>query len=52
LLAFLAVRHGFTDIGHLVGWVIGLALAVVLIRRARDERAVPVAPPATPTPAR
>jgi hypothetical protein len=51
LLAFLAVRHGFTDIGHLVGWIIGLALAVVLIRRARDERAVPVAPPATPTPA-
>ncbi|MCU1590535.1 MAG: hypothetical protein JWP11_1791 [Frankiales bacterium] len=52
LLAFLAVRHGFTDIGHLAGWTIGLLLAAVLVRRARDGRAGRPARPATPTPAR
>lgn len=51
LLAALAVRHGFTDLGHLTGWTIGLLLAVVVVRKARGERAARRERPATPTPA-
>jgi hypothetical protein len=52
LVAALAIRQGFTDLGHLAGWGIGLLLAVMVVRHARAERAGRPAPPATPTPAR
>jgi hypothetical protein len=52
LLTVLAIRHGFTDLGHVLGWAIGLSLAVVVIRRSRAGRADRPAPPATPQPAR
>jgi hypothetical protein len=52
LLVVLAVRHGFTDLGHVIGWTIGLTLAVVVIRRSRRGREDHPARPATPQPAR
>lgn len=52
LVAALALRQGFTDLGHLAAWVIGLLLAVMVVRHARAGRAGRPAPPATPTPTR
>jgi hypothetical protein len=52
LLLFVAVRHGFTDVGHLIGWTLGLVLAVVVIRRSRSAPPAVPGPPATPTRAR
>lgn len=52
LLLMIAVRQGFTDLGHLLGWTIGLLVAVVVIRSARAGPAALRGPKATPTPAR
>ena len=49
VLLALAVRHGVTDLGHAIGWGIGLLLAALVIRRARDGRADSLAPVATPS---
>lgn len=46
LLLTLAVRQGFTDLGHVLGWSIGLLLAIVVIRRsASAARSGPMATP-------
>jgi hypothetical protein len=52
LLGALAIRQGFTDLGHLIGWLIGLLLAALVVRHARSGRAGRRGPPATPSPAR